>query len=64
MLLPHQITENKQLSIYNSLGQQVFTKALNAGQQFYEIPVRNILANNVYFIEVEGMKKSTKIIWK
>ena len=62
--LPSELRESKQMNIYNTLGQHVFSKTLNVGQQFHEVSVPNILANNVYFIEIEGMKNSAKIIWR
>jgi hypothetical protein len=62
--LSKELEENASINIYNALGQNVFSSTLEQGKQFWSIDKVNLSGTNVYFVDIEGYKKSSKIIWE
>ena len=60
--LPKELEENASINIYNVLGQTVYSSTLEKGKQFWSIEKVNLSGTNVYFVDIEGYKKSSKII--
>jgi hypothetical protein len=57
------LNDNQAVRIYNVLGQDLYTSILQKGEQFFNLINVNLLEGNVYFIDVEGYEKATKIVW-
>jgi hypothetical protein len=55
------LKENSQLSVYNVLGQNVYTTALPKGNTAVIIPQSTLKADAVYFIKVQHHKEVVKI---
>ena len=62
--LPKELQENASINIYNALGQNVYSSTLEQGKQFWSIDNVNLSGTNVYFVDIEGYEKASKIIWK
>jgi hypothetical protein len=62
--LPKELQENASINIYNALGQNVYSSTLEEGKQFWSIDNVNLSGTNVYFVDIEGYEKASKIIWK
>ncbi|MCH2023609.1 MAG: hypothetical protein MK207_14120 [Saprospiraceae bacterium] len=58
------LEKNTAINIYNVLGQTIFSSTLQKGKQFCNIEKANLSGTNVYFIDIEGYEKTTKIVWE
>jgi hypothetical protein len=56
------LKENSEVSIFNLLGQNVYTEKLIKGNMNYFIPVTKLKADAVYFIKIENYKEVIKIL--
>ncbi|MCH2020968.1 MAG: hypothetical protein MK207_00705 [Saprospiraceae bacterium] len=61
--LPKALNDNQGLRIYNVLGQDIYTSILQKGEQFFNLNNVNLPEGNVYFVDVEGYAKASKIVW-
>jgi hypothetical protein len=55
------LKENSEVSIFNLLGQNVYTEKLIKGNMNYAIPSNKLKADAVYFIKIENYDEVIKI---
>jgi hypothetical protein len=57
------LNDDQAIRIYNALGQDLYSSTLQKGQQFFNLSNVNLPDGNVYFVDIDGYEKATKIVW-